>query len=97
MKPAPSVPVVPWTERPIYRVLVSPTFEKRKCGGWTATGKKVLATRQLLRALRASFAFKRSCVVESNNIVVAHNQCKELVPKRLLIKGGFQFGRHTCH
>ena len=94
---APHVPVVPWTEKPVYRVLVSPVFEKRECGGWTATGEKVFATRKLTRALRESFNLKRSCVVEANGIVLAHNGCKALVSKRLLVKGGFQFGRHTVN
>ena len=89
MKPAPHVPVVPWSEHPIYRVLMAPAFSARRHGGWTATGENVLTTSDLAEALRVCFGFKRSCVVESHGVVLGHNQCKELVFKRS--NHGFRF------
>ena len=89
MKPPPHVPVVPWSERPIYRVLMAPTFREREHGGWTATGENVLTTSDLAEALRVCFDFKHSCVVESHGVVLGHNRCKALENKRS--NHGFRF------
>lgn len=89
MKPAPHVPVVPWTANPVYRVLREPVFRARQVGGWTATGETTLTTSDLAEALRVCFDFKRSCVVESHGVVLGHNRCKELVFKRS--NHGFRF------
>ena len=56
----PRVPVVPWTECPVYRVLRAPVFRSRRVGGWTATGETALTTSDLAEALRVCFDFKRS-------------------------------------